>query len=283
MEQFVYTSPLGNSITIDYRGDYLIDSYDGLTASDIEPITVKGYNQNGYTLSGVSYGVRHINLNFLLRASNIEGIYQKRRELAKIFNPLLGEGTLTYTNNHISKSIKCLPTVVPTPVDRMGLMIMMNIELTAHNPFWFDNAESAVMLNGFVGGLTFPIKFNDTVRFATRGASASIQVEGDVPSPIRAEFSGSAGKPRLLLQNTGEFIEVNTSLSAGETMVITTDYGNKNVVLNKADGTKESAYHLINLESSFFSLPTGKNTISFSASSGSPEVCLYWRNWYVGV
>lgn len=283
MEQFIYTNPVGNSITIDYRGDYLIDSYDGLTAADIEPITVKGYNQNGYTLSGLTYGARHINLNFLMKARNIEGIYQKRRELASLFNPLLGEGTLTYTNDYISKSIQCVPTVLPTPVDKMGLLMLMNVELTANNPFWFDNAESAIILDGFVGGLTFPIKFNDTVRFAEKGTVAEINIIGDVPSPVRAEFKNNATKPRLILQNTGEFIEVNTTLDNGETMVITTDYGNKNVILNKADGSKESAYHLINIESSFFSLQRGKNTVSFTANNGSPEVFLYWRNWYAGV
>lgn len=283
MEQFIYTNPSGKSITIDYKGEFLIDSYDGLTSAEIEPITIKGYKQNGYTLSGISYGARNINLNFLMRAKNAEELYKKRRTLAQVFNPLLGQGTLTYTNNYISKSIKCVPTVVPTPVDKMGLLCLVNVELTANNPFWFDTAENAIQLSGFVGGLKYPFKFNNTIHFATKGSVATISIDGDLSSPIRAEFRGEATKPRLTLTNTGEYIEVNTVLDPKESLTITTEYGNKNVVLNKADGTKESAYHLININSSFFSLERGKNKVSFTSDTGDPEVYLYWRNYYVGV
>ena len=66
-------------------------------------------------------------------------------------------------------------------------------------------------------------------------------------------------------------------------MIITTAYGQKNVIITHADGSSESAYHLINLNSTFFSLPVGRNYISFSAASGEPLVELFYRNYYVGV
>lgn len=283
MEKFVYTNPIGNTITLDYSGSYLIDSYDGLTAADIEPITIKGYNQNGYTLCNLNYGLRHINLNFLMTASSAEEFYQKRKELASIFNPLLGEGVLTYTNNYLSKSIRCYPSVTPTPTERMGLAVLVNVELTATNPFWFDTDESAMLLEGFIGGLTFPLKFDEPKIFANQGVVGKININGDIPSPIRAEFKNEAIKPKLILDNTGEFIEVDTTLAANEKLIITTEYGNKNVMLRRVNGNEESAYHLINSDSTFFSLPLGNNSISFSAVAGTPEVSLYWRNYYVGV
>ena len=90
-------------------------------------------------------------------------------------------------------------------------------------------------------------------------------------------------KPRLTLTNTGEFIEVDKEMSAGEKMIITTEYGNKNVVYKNANGEHSSAYHLINLDSTFFSLPYGENTISFTSQLGEPQVYIYWRNYYAGV
>lgn len=283
MERFVYTNSRGKSIVFDYAGDYLIDSYDGLTSADIEPITIKGYNQNGYTLGGITFGARHININFLMRANDIEGIYKKRSDLAAIFNPLIGEGILTYENNYLSKSIRCVPTVLPTPTERMGLLIMMNVELTANNPFWFDTNESFLILQGQFGGLTFPLKFDKTETFAYKGTSHDITIKGDVPAAIRAEFKNEAYKPRLTLSNTGEFIEVNTVLQKNEKLIITTEYGNKNVVLRKTNGREETAYHLITLDSTFFSLPVGDNHLAFEAETGEPEVKVYWRNYYVGV
>ena len=283
MEKFIYTNTRGKSVTFDYSGDYLIDSYDGLTSTDIEPVTIKGYNQNGYTLGGLTLGARHINFNFLMRANTIDGLYTKRRELAEVFNPLLGEGTLTYENNILSKSIKCVATVLPTPTEKMGLMSLMNVELTANNPFWFDSKESLLILQGKLGGLTFPLRFNKNEIFAYSGSTQDIEIKGDIPSPIRAEFSNAAYKPRLTLSNTGEFIEVDTILENKEKLIITTEYGNKNVLLHKNSGEEETAYHLITLDSSFFSLPIGPNHLEFSSETGEPEVKIYYRNYYVGV
>lgn len=283
MENFIYTNPRGKKIELNYDGDYLIDSYDGLTNAAIEPITIKGYRQNGYTLNGLTYGSRLINITFYLCGRNAEDLYKKRAELSSVFNPLLGEGLLTYTNDYTSKSIRCIPSVAPTINDRTGLLLSVAVELTAHNPFWFDTAESALLLEGFTGGLKFPIKFSPSQKFANKDTVAVVRIEGDIPSPIRAEFRGASLKPRLTLTNTGEFIEVDKEMSAGEKMIITTEYGNKNVIYENANGDHSSAYHLINLDSTFFSLPYGENTISFTSQLGEPQVYIYWRNYYAGV
>lgn len=281
MERFTY-SVAGKSATIDYSGDLIIDNYSGLTGADIEPITYKGYGQHGYTMGGLTLGQRTISIDFYLTAANADSYYQRRQEICSLFNPLNGAGVLTYKNNHVEKSITCIPTQ-PLTIDRMGLMAKCSIELTAYNPFFYDVAETAVALAGFVGGLTFPMKFDDTIQFAVKGNRASIDIVGDVASPIRAVFHDNAVKPKLLLENTGDFIEIDTTIQTGEKMEITTAYGQKNVIITKSNGTSESAYHLINLNSTFFSLPVGRNNISFSATSGEPLVELYYRNYYVGV
>ena len=55
MERFTYTVA-GKSATLDYKGDLLINGYSGLTGADIEPITYKGYGQQGYTMGGLTLG-----------------------------------------------------------------------------------------------------------------------------------------------------------------------------------------------------------------------------------
>lgn len=55
MERFTY-SVAGKSATLDYKGDLLINGYSGLTGADIEPITYKGYGQQGYTMGGLTLG-----------------------------------------------------------------------------------------------------------------------------------------------------------------------------------------------------------------------------------
>jgi len=283
MEKFTYKNALGNTITIDYSGNYVIDSYDGLTASEIIPITSSGYKQNGATYISTNLGIRIINITFGVIASDTFDMYAARRNVVSVFNPLLGEGTLTYTNDFISKSIRVAVTAAPTPAAKYGTIQYYTVELTANNPLWFDNAESAVKLGDFTGGLSFPLQFEgDGVIYAQKGDIANITIEGDVPSPIRAEFKNTSVNPKLELINTGEFIKVETSIDEGESLIINTEYGNK-TVKKVTESSVESAFHLISLNSTFFSLPKGLNKLSFSGDAGTPEVYIYYRNYYVGV
>ncbi len=284
MERFIFKNALGNTTTIDYDGSYILSKYDGLTASEIIPITTSGYKQNGSTFISSNLGIRIINISFGYITENALDMYTARRNLASIFNPLLGEGTLTYINDFISKSIKVVVTAAPTPAAKRGTIQYYNVELTANNPLWFDNAESAVKLGDFTGGLVYPLEFDEEgVNFAQKGDVATIEIVGDVPSPIRAEFKNTSVNPNLELINTGEFIKVETSIDDGESLIIKTEYGKKTVNKVNLDGSIESAFHLISLNSTFFSLPKGTNQLSFSGDAGTPEVFIYWRNYYVGV
>lgn len=284
MEKFKYTNSLGNSITLDYTSDYIIKEYDGLTASEIIPTNTRGYRQNGYSRINTNLGSRIISITFYVYAEDMERFYEKRRKLVSVFNPLLGEGTLTYTNDYISKSINGYVSSQPTPNEKNGSLQSFRVEITCDNPFWFDNEENALKMGDFTGGLDYPLVFSGAgEKFAQKGDIANIKIVGDVPSPIRAEFKNESVNPKLTLVNTGEFIKVQTRIADEEKLIINTAYGNKTVEHIAADGTIENSYHLITLDSSFFSLPIGENQLSFIGEGGTPEVYLYWRNYYVGV
>ena len=269
MEKFTYTNNLGNSITLDYTSDYIIKEYDGLTASEIIPTTTRGYRQNGYSRINTNLGSRIISITFFVYAEDMEHFYEKRRNLASVFNPLLGDG-------YVSSQ--------PTPNEKNGSLQSFRVEITCDNPFWFDNEENALKMGDFTGGLDYPLVFSGAgEKFAQKGDIANIKIVGDVPSPIRAEFKNESVNPKLTLVNTGEFIKVQTTIADKEKLIINTAYGNKTVEHIAADGTIENSYHLITLDSSFFSLPIGENQLSFIGEGGTPEVYLYWRNYYVGV
>lgn len=278
MEKLVFTNSANESITLDYSGDFILDSWAGMGAAEVIPITTKGYRQNGYGYNGLTLGMRIIPINIRYAGD----YYRKKRIIDKIFNPLLGEGVLTYTNDFISKSITVITTMPPTPVDRDGFHVT-SLELTAYDPLFYDTAENACKMADYQGGLTFPFKFDPSIRFAQKGDVARIMNDGDVATSIKAEFRGPATKPKLFLGNTGELIEVNTTIAEGERLWINTAYGNKTVIHEKADGSTESAYNLITTDSKFFQLQIGENNLSFAADSGEPEVYLYWRNRYVGL
>ena len=154
--------------------------------------------------------------------------------------------------------------------------------MLAHNPFFYDVAENAVKMDDFTGGLKFPWAA-PYIKFAQKGDISHITNTGDYLTPVRAEFRGDAINPCLTLDTTGEYIKVATTLDVGEKLWINTEYGNKTVQKEAANGTLTSAYNLIDIHSSFFSLPVGESKLSFSSDGGQPEVYLYWRNRYLGV
>lgn len=286
METFIFKNSLNKNIEIGSNSDLFLIEKEGLTAAEIIPTVTQGYKQNGDSLLNVQLGTRLILIKFLVYGKSAADFYNKRALLSSIFNPLLGEGTLIYKNDILTRAISVQVSAMPTETETYSENLkVFEVEFTAHNPLWFDLMESAVKLGEYASGLTFPFKFNDSITFAKNGSIATINIEGDVPSPIKVEFKGGAVNPKLSLINTGEFIQINTVVNENEELIITTEYGNKMVSKKLPDGTIQSANHLITSDSTFFHLRQGENKISFGTNNTSEteEIYVYWRNYYLGV
>ena len=264
MEKFTYTNRKGESLNIEYGGNYILDGYDGLANTEIIPMTTKGYAQHGNTLNRTILGIRIISIYFYLFEDGMTNFYTKRRYLSSVFNPLLGEGVLEYTNNHTTKRINVLPTVLPTQVDKRGSLQLFNIELTAYDPFWYDNTETVSNMAGFESGLT-------------------LTNVGDYETPVRIEVVGAAVNPKITNSATGQFLKVNKVLSANQKIVFDTAYGNKTVTFTDAIGASSNAYKLLTNDSKFFNLQIGANKLVYGGTSSTPVIKMYWRNRFVGV
>ncbi|WP_429995361.1 phage distal tail protein [Metabacillus fastidiosus] len=107
--------------------------------------------------------------------------------------------------------------------------------------------------------------------------------KGDVPTPIKVTFCGESINPKITNLTTGEFIKVNRSILLNYSLVINTEFGNKEVKIVAPDGVEQNAFSYIDLESSFFMLNVGENRFSFITDGGQPEVYIEYRNKYLGV
>lgn len=150
MERFTFTNKYGSSISIGYNNaDSTLLEYDGLTTAEVLPITYKGYRQNGNTVSHIGMGVRIIEIKFLDAAADMETIYSRRRNLAKVFNPTM-LGTLKYENDYITVVLEDVEvTTQPSPTNRYGTVQEYEVELTAHNPFFRDENMTVITANNF--------------------------------------------------------------------------------------------------------------------------------------
>lgn len=285
MERFTYVNGYGKSIVIDYNGPNVLLGYEGLSSAEIIPRVTKGHKQIGNTLQDTSMGVRIITITYAVEASSLYDAYSRGIDNASAFNPLAGEGVLTYQNDAVQRSIRCSVTATPDKGERNGTLIEYVVELTAQQPLFFDPIETVCMVQDFVGGLRFPIRFDPTIRFARRGDALNTLITGDVPSPIRVEFRGGCTNPRITNVNTGEFIRIgftgkDITLQDGQKLVVNTAYGNKTVNLIRADGSIVAVDDYIDDNSTFFAIPVGAGKITFIADSGSPEAYIAYRNWY---
>ena len=286
MERFTFTSAHGKMIVIDYNGPYILSpNYTGLSSAEIIPRVTKGYKQIGNSLQDTSMGVRIITIPFAVEASSLYEAYSRSAALGSVFNPLAGDGVLTYENDAVKRSIRCGVTATPDKGERNGTLIEYAVELTAQQPLFFDPIETVKMVQDFVGGLRFPIRFNPTIRFARRGDALTTTITGDVPSPIRVEFRGGCTNPRITNVKTGEFIKIgfegkDITLQEDEKLIVDTAYGNKTANLIRADGSIIAVDDYVDDDSTFFSLPVGASKTTFIADAGTPAAYIAYRNWF---
>ena len=285
MERFTFTNSKGQSIAIGgHHDDYLLVSHKGTTAAEVLTTARKGYEQNGQHYIKANLGVRILTLTFYTHRQSDRDFYERKQKLSSLFNPLLGEGVLTYENDYTAKSITVSVTGMPDLTEKNKILGKYTVELTAFTPFWYDLTETAVTLNGVTGGLSFPVQFTGAgVQFALKGARATVTINSDVEVPITMEFSGPCENPVFANTSTGKKIAIKTTVSETEKIVVTTDYGNKNIYKVAKNGTRTNVNNLITNDTQFFSLRPGANALTFDADTGTPEVNIRYRNLFTGV
>lgn len=141
--------------------------------------------------------------------NNLSRRYELRREVIKVLNPKLGEGILTYTNNYLSKRIRCVPH---TPIfknhnsDSSGTP-KASLSFTACEPYWEDIESSLV---------NFSLTEQPTV-----------VNEGDVATQVKLRLSGQCTNPRITNVTTGAQIGLTGLIT--EPVDIVTEFGKKSV------------------------------------------------------
>lgn len=285
MEKFTFRNANGKSVIIGgHHDDYLLTAHSGTTSAEILTTSRKGYAQNGQTFVKNNLGIRIITLEFSTRRFSDYSFYKIKRELSAIFNPLLGNATLVYKNDYIEKQITVSVTGMVELTEKSKIIGKYAVELTAFNPFWEDIEETSIAFASFTGGLTYPITFQgENITFALKGMSAKINIDSDVETPITAIFEGACVNPVFTNTTTGERISIQTSITEGEQIIVTTGYGIKNVVKIDSKGKKTNVNNYITDDSSFFQLLPGSNSLKFDASTGTPEITLKYKNLYTGV
>lgn len=281
-----FTNSKGQSIEI-YGPPFRLIKFDGLGEVGAKNQFQGAPYQDGSTYIDSVLENRPLSIELMIQGNDTTELEINRSLLLSIFNPKLGPGVLRYIGKSGEKEISVVSISVPFLPDgrtnRTKTKQRALINLEAPDPYWMDISDTTEPLEAWIGLFKFPLRF--PMKFGRKGESRTLVNKGDVATPVLIEFTGPAANPRITNKTTGEFIKVNRTLNAGDTLVINTAFGQKRVEIINNDGTRTNVFNWIDPSSTFFNLDEGENEIEYTADTGkeSAVVKLTYRNRYVGV
>lgn len=292
-EKLTYTNELGDSIEFSTTSPFYCNvSKDakGLAGVDSVIYSTNSAQQHGDTFTGQRIEAREMELTGAINVKDKAAAIELRRKALRILNPEL-KGTLKYEYRGFTK-------VLDVRIDdrpdfyKKTVLLQYSIAFKALNPFWRNEAETKEEIASWVGAWEFPTEIDeessDSMIFGYREESVIVDCynAGDVSTGMRIKFMalGILTNPILLNVNTGEFIQINTTMQAGDVITVNTEYGNKGAVLER-NGATIDCFKDIDVDSTFMALGIGDNIYRYDAASGvdNLEVSIYYNPQYLGV
>lgn len=212
MQKLVWQNSNGDVIDLT-SGNYGITEWEGFSNTDLNIQSQQVPFQDGGVFLDALIEQRELSVTLAMcDGGNLETRYRLRRELIHALNPKLGEGYLIYTNDFISKRIKCVAQIplFETHNSNDSGTPKASLAWTACDPYWED--------------------LNDTVVFLQKGESAIIKNDGDKPCEVTMELnllSESTINPSIKNMTNNKKIELGGTFT--NDIFVDTNVGKKNI------------------------------------------------------
>ena len=214
MQRLVWQNANGDEINLT-SGNYGITEWEGFSNASLNIQNQQVPFQDGGVFLDALIEPRELSVTLKMQDNgNLENRYRMRRELIHALNPKLGEGYLIYTNDFISKRIKCVPQIPLFEThnsDTRGTP-KASLAWTACEPYWEDLEETVVEIEN--------------------GHNISINNEGDIPTELKIKIYGNNMRGLSISSGTtNKTIALNNSQNLNGEISINTNIGNKSVEL----------------------------------------------------
>ena len=289
MQKLIYVPP-GGSLTkpdtcveLSLAPPYILGSVTGTGGPEVTVLSSTVPGADGAFVQGVRRESREVKCAVHVEGNNREDMYRKRARLAGLLAPSSAPGVLYYLNDYTTKRIAAIPTASPEFTGRVKDYCRADVTFFCPFPHWEDPEERSGYMAYLDEGFTFPFEFN--IQFAALANKTGIVNNGSVPVPLEITVKGPATNPAVVNDTTGEYIRLSSTLEEGESLAINTRRGSKSVVITRADGTAEDAYHYLDPRSVFFQLQPGENQLKYQSDNESEQtqVTLRYHELYAGV
>ena len=207
MQKLVWQNANGDSIDLT-SGNYGITQWEGFSNTSLNIQSQQVPFQDGAVFLDALLNQRELSVTLKMQDNgNLEERYRMRRELIHALNPKLGEGYLIYTNDFISKRIKCVaqvPLFETHNSDTRGTP-KASLSWTACEPYWEDLEETIINL--------------------PQNTLVYIDNNGDFPTHIKADIELQGDE--LLLRNVTAGQKINIRGSHNWQVYLDTNMGAK--------------------------------------------------------
>lgn len=282
--ELTYINSGGDNITLKQSRPYFLTKIDGTGNIRQTVNTFKAPDQDGAFYISSTLDMRNITLEGTIVANTPDEAYTRRQRLLQIFSPKL-RGTLLYRGRQIS----CVVEEAGFTVSSRQRIPNFFISLLCPSPFFETLDEIREELASWVPLFEFELEIpGGGMEFGARQPSQIITVDniGDVSCGCEIIFHalGTVTNPELLNIDTGEYIRLLTTMSAGNELRVYTHFAGKRVV-SVNGSTITNAFSLLDTGSVFFQLAAGINTLRYDASVNMDllEVSIYFRPQFLGV
>ena len=284
----MYALQKGESIIKLDRTNYVLTSvdYGSVTATHS---TAKGVGQVGDKVVNTTLDTRAVEIIGFIRASSKEEMKTKKAALLQMCDPR--EAFLVLPDKDTALECWATETVkfTPSKLTNNARVAQFVIDAECHDPLFRDAVARFQVITEWASRFEWPLEIPSTgFFFAQRSPSliATLDNAGDVETGLLIHFTAGATveNPVLTDIETGEFIKLNHTFAAGETVVVNTNYGQESVTSYLGEKV-EDVKNDFALDSSFNQAPPGEPRLHFSAGSNidSMTVTIYYFNRFLGV
>lgn len=311
-----------SSVVFSGSTKFFLTGFDNFSSLPNKPLVTRGPFQPGTTLLDNLIEGKRLSIDAVVWGDDREDYWTQRNTLAHAFavvprfdQRLPEVGTLRIEREgQDAVEIECVPESAPIFAKGGPTFARTQIELFAPSPWW-KSASIIVNFSGEPGGIDIPasgdlddlhwtaddmvwgtddllwgldagLSIPETTGIDIPLSLTSVEIDNDghVPTPLEITISGEVDTPKITLVETGEALQYDGVIAAGDSVRIKTDFGKKEVT-SITSGVEANAFSSLNTSASdFFWLLRGFNTLEFSFDNNpSGSIVVTYNKRYAGV
>ena len=279
-----YINQSGESLTLRQVKPFFLTKINGTGTTRQTVNTFQASEQDGAFFISSTVDMRNITLEGTVVAETPDEAYAQRRRLLRIFTPKQ-QGLFRYRG----RQIPCVVEEAALTAGSRERSPNFFISLLCPSPFFEALEEVREELAAWESKFFFALEIPAAgIEFGVRQPSQIITVDniGDVACGCHIIFKalGSVQNPELRNVDTGEYIRVNKTMTAGEELHAYTHFAGKKLV-DIVGQTETNAFYLLDTGSTFLQLAAGRNILRYNATANMDllECTVLYRPKFLGV